>query len=208
MAAILSRPQCVLRFARMWVNLSFASIFFHLLRFQWDHCVFEITCQLKKEVFTYTGWSFITLAKSDIQLTLDMLFFSDTKNNNRFAFYIISQHSDGTESWNPSLWRPRSCLFCIFDLMDADHLAIQRARASAAMLLNWFFLNVLISAAVNQQVNSLRPRDVISCQWSWSILVQVLACWLVEPCHCLNQCWLIINGTLENQSFNNISTNI
>ena len=33
--------------------------------------------------------------------------------NNPFAFSIISQHSDGIGSWNPSLWKPRAHLYYI-----------------------------------------------------------------------------------------------
>ena len=38
--------------------------------------------------------------------------------------------------------------------------------------------------------NSLWPCDAIWRQRSWSTLVQVMACCLMAPSHCLNQCWL------------------
>ena len=41
-------------------------------------------------------------------------------------------------------------------------------------------------------INSLRPFDTIWWQGSGSTLVQVMACCLMAPSHCLNQCWLII----------------
>ena len=59
------------------------------------------------------------------------------KHENMFTFSIISQHWDATGSWNPSLWKTRTRLFCIVNTMGADDLAMQRAwraRASAAMI--------------------------------------------------------------------------
>ena len=41
-----------------------------------------------------------------------------------------------------------------------------------------------------KQINSLLPSDDIWCQWSWSTLVQVMACCLMTTSHYLNQCWL------------------
>ena len=49
-------------------------------------------------------------------------------------------------------------------------------------------------------INSLRPSDAIWRQWSWTTLVQVMACCLTAPSHYLNQCWLIIRGVLWHTS--------
>ena len=47
-------------------------------------------------------------------------------------------------------------------------------------------------------INSLWPwsSDAIWCQRSWSILVQVMVCYLMVPSHYLNQWWLIISRDL------------
>ena len=52
-----------------------------------------------------------------------------------FKFSIISQHGIGTGYWNPSWWKTRIYLSCIFNIMAVDVLATQGARASAAMVL-------------------------------------------------------------------------
>ena len=41
-----------------------------------------------------------------------------------------------------------------------------------------------------QWVNSLWPTDVIRWHWAGSPLAQVMACCLMAPSHCLNQCYL------------------
>ena len=53
--------------------------------------------------------------------------------------------------------------------------------------------------------NSLRPSDAIWRQWSWTTLVQVMACCLTAPSHYLNQCWLIIKGVLWHSSENSFT---
>ena len=44
-------------------------------------------------------------------------------------------------------------------------------------------------------INPLWPSDAIWCLWSWSTLVQVMACCLTAPSHYQNQCWLIVDHT-------------
>ena len=51
------------------------------------------------------------------------------------TFSIISQHWDGTGSWNTSSWKTRTCLSCVIKTMAADDPATQGARLSAAMVL-------------------------------------------------------------------------
>ena len=48
----------------------------------------------------------------------------------------------------------------------------------------------------SMSVNSLWPSNVIWSQGSRSTLAQVMACCLMAPSHCLNQCWLIISEVL------------
>ena len=47
-----------------------------------------------------------------------------------------------------------------------------------------------------QWVNSMQPSDALWWHRSGSTLVQVMACCLMAPSHCLNQCWLIISVIL------------
>ena len=57
-----------------------------------------------------------------------------------FTSYVISPHWHDTGSRNPSSSKTRTYLFCIVNIMGADVLVTQGARASAAMiltLLNW-----------------------------------------------------------------------
>ena len=59
-----------------------------------------------------------------------------------------------------------------------------------------YFCNVRLFISIN----SLGPSEAIW-QWrSWSTLVQVMACCLTAPSHCLNQCWLIISKVLWHSS--------
>ena len=51
------------------------------------------------------------------------------------TFYVFPPHWHNTGSWNPSFCKTRKCLFYINNIMAADDLATQGARASATMLL-------------------------------------------------------------------------
>ena len=53
---------------------------------------------------------------------------------NIFAFFINSQHSNGTGSLNPSLWKTGICLSYIYNTRVVDGLETQGTRASAAMV--------------------------------------------------------------------------
>ena len=46
-------------------------------------------------------------------------------------------------------------------------------------------------------INSLAPSDTVLRHWSWSALVQVMACCLTAPSHCLNQCWFFISAAIH-----------
>ena len=52
-----------------------------------------------------------------------------------FAFSIISWHWDGTGRWNPCSWNTGISLSWMVNIMVADGLATQEARASTAMVL-------------------------------------------------------------------------
>ena len=57
------------------------------------------------------------------------------KHKNVFIFSIISEHFDGTCSWNLSWRKTGMHLSYVINIMAADDLATQGARASAAMVL-------------------------------------------------------------------------
>ena len=50
------------------------------------------------------------------------------------AFSIIFQNWVGTVTWNRSSWKTRTCLSCIVNTIIANELAMQGARASAAIV--------------------------------------------------------------------------
>ena len=52
-----------------------------------------------------------------------------------FVFSILSWHSDDEHNINPSLWKTRTPLHYIVNIISANDLATQGARASAAMVL-------------------------------------------------------------------------
>ena len=49
---------------------------------------------------------------------------------------IIPPHWHGTGIWNPYSWKTRACLFHIANVMAANDMATQGARASAVVLLS------------------------------------------------------------------------
>ena len=48
-------------------------------------------------------------------------------------------------------------------------------------------------------INSSPPSAAYMHQWAGSTLVLIIACRLWVPSHYLNQCWVIVNGTLRNK---------
>ena len=56
-------------------------------------------------------------------------------NRNIFTFYVIPPNWYHTGSWNPSSTKTRAYLLYIVNIMAADVLATQGARASATMIL-------------------------------------------------------------------------
>ena len=64
-----------------------------------------------------------------------------------FTFFMISQHWYGTDSWNLSSWKTRTCFYCKVNTMAADGLAMQGARSSSAMVLTWISQDIPISAS-------------------------------------------------------------
>ena len=62
------------------------------------------------------------------------------------AFYIICEHWNGTDTWNPSSHKTRTHLRCMFNTIAADLLKMQGAKASAAMALTCLSLNIPVWA--------------------------------------------------------------
>ena len=67
-------------------------------------------------------------------LTLCLLFFQ-REHKHIFTFYVIPPHWFDTGSWNPSSSRTGTYLFYLVNIMAADVLVMQGARASATMIL-------------------------------------------------------------------------
>ena len=58
----------------------------------------------------------------------------------------------------------------------------------------------------NFPLNSWRPSSIWH-YWTWSTLVEVMACCLSAPSHHLDQCWLIINAVLWHSPEGNFTRN-
>ena len=86
-----------------------------------------------------------------------------------------------TQSTNIYLTKITASHFMYFQTFLLLWTAILAAIRDLADCINSFYLHVSIW--------QLR---------TWSVLVQVIAWWLMLPCHCLNQCWLIISVVCGN----------
>ena len=89
-------------------------------------------------------------------ITTFSLLFLFWKNKDVFALYIILLLCwDVTGSWNPSFGKTRICLFYMVTAMAADALVTKGARASAAMVLTYFFSYIPVSAQVVSTLTEL-----------------------------------------------------
>ena len=70
-------------------------------------------------------------------LTLYVVNFSEEKKIHIFTFYVIPPLWHDTDSWNPSSSKTRTYPFYLVNIMGADVLVTQGARASATMILAW-----------------------------------------------------------------------
>ena len=61
--------------------------------------------------------------------------FFQREQNHILTFYVIPPIWHGTGSWNPSSSKTRTYLFYIINIMGADAMATQGARAAATMIL-------------------------------------------------------------------------
>ena len=115
-------------------------------------------------------------------------------------FNLFCTHLDGTGSWTLSLWKMRTSLFYVFNIMVTDGMVTQGARASAIMVLTLFSRNNLVSASkglieknydnymkiitmIMKEFllffNLLWPSDSVWWHRSGSDLAQIMAWWLV-----------------------------
>ena len=71
------------------------------------------------------------VCKNSLTLVLNWFF---RKHKNVFSVAIISQHSNGSDSWSHFLWKTRTLSYAI-NTMACDDLVMRGVRASAAMVL-------------------------------------------------------------------------
>ena len=64
---------------------------------------------------------------------------------NTFTFSIISQNWIGTGCWIPTLWKTKKCLACIVNIIGAVFPSIEGSRASAPMVLAYFYCNIQVN---------------------------------------------------------------
>ena len=108
--------------------------------------------------------------------TLYMLNFSE--GTKTCTFCVIPPHWHGTCSWNPFSSKTRTYLFYIVNIMGADVLAIQGARASATMLFTML-----------DQINSVPPCQGLKFPQEAALLA---ALWLF-----MTTTWIHLNHCTE-----------
>ena len=88
------------------------------------------------------------------------------------------------KGWNPTLWKARSHVSCLFNAMTADGLVSQGARASAAMVLTgitWWhhqmetFSALLALCAGNSPVPVNSPHKG---QWRGALMFSLICAWI------------------------------
>ena len=97
--------------------------------FQSNMCQYHIlSLTLSYVAFRVHGWWVVL---SMLINPLHAKFFTVRKLENVSVIDIIPPHWHDTGSWNPSSWKTRTYLFHIVDIMGADVLVTQGARAFA-----------------------------------------------------------------------------
>ena len=89
---------------------------------------------------------------------------------------IVTQNWHGAYSWNPSLWKTRTC---IVNTTAANDLWMQGSRASAAIVLN--LLSYIISVSSPDGLSSLMTFHHHDCGTVWSGN-QLFRWWWHERC--------------------------
>ena len=81
-------------------------------------------------------------------MTPAVMIFFWSKQKNVFAYFFTPRYCDDTRCWNPYPWKTRYmyCLCYIVNVVAADGLATQGAKASAGMVLTNFSRNIPASA--------------------------------------------------------------
>ena len=88
-------------------------------------------------------WIAIMSHDTNYKSTLYVLSFSE-EHKHDLTFYVIPPHWFDTGSWNPSSCKARTYVLYLVNIMAADDLAMQGARASETMILimlNWINLD-------------------------------------------------------------------
>ena len=80
-------------------------------------------------------WGMLQSPHNTTILTHYMLNFSEGTKIQTFTFYVIPPLWHDTGSWNPASSKSRTYVFYTVNIMGADVLAMQGARASATMML-------------------------------------------------------------------------
>ena len=89
--------------------------------------------------------------------------------------------------WNPTSWKPRTCLSYKVNMMAADDLVMKGARASAAMVLTSFSCNNPASAPEGLTLNGRGPSYLgLTRSISWLLMPWLLS----SPGHQQPWCWL------------------
>ena len=85
----------------------------------------------------------------------------------KLTIYIIPPHWPDMGSWNPSSCKTRTFLFYIVNIMGADVLATQGARASATMILSVLNRNNSVPAHLGLRINhkSFVPHRSLHLCW-------------------------------------------
>ena len=139
-----------------------------------------------------------------VSLNLYLRNFSEGTKTYIYILVIPPQWHD-TGSWNPSSSKTRTCLFHIVNIVGADVLAMQGARASAAMIftmLNHWYLclstrasaaNILTTTILHLKafpVVNPRTAGIVENIWKYT---QHCGYWCLSaeaPGHWYPQCWL------------------
>ena len=88
-----------------------------------------------------------------------------------FVFSIFSQHRDAASSYNHSLWKTWTDLYCIFNTMAVDDLETQGAMASGLGVTKAPFVNFSVSKIFD--LTKIYPLDYLNHIYIWWVSPQL-----------------------------------